>query len=865
VLLLLICGNSPIARLVHAQQIIDPPPGIIPSGQAKVIPNQILVRFRKGASENVIQSLRAAHGARTLKTHPRSGLHRLEFPPGADLNQILAAYRRHPLIEEAGFNLTVHAFDVPNDPNYAFQWHLHNTTGGMWAEEAWDLSAAKGQGIVVAVIDTGVAYANVSPFTPAPDLKKKSFVAPWDFFNNDPYPNDDNGHGTHVAGTIAQDTATPPPYGVAGVAYNSSLMPLKVLNYDGSGAADDLIEAIAYAVDNGADVINMSLGFPNSGSPDANGQVCTEIVGLNAALQHAHDQGVVVVAASGNDGSVVVSCPAAYPTVIAVGATRFDGQVTFYSNKGSALDMTAPGGDPNVDQNNDGYSDGVLQETFCYDAGTLWLYYNLFGLNLYGEFCDVFYAGTSMATPHVAGTAALLLSENLALSPDQARCYLESTARDQGSSGWDSSYGWGVLDARAAVELLLTQGLCTPPPPPPPGSGVPPTITGFAPAVGAPGTSVTITGTEFESDPILNVVRFNTSLAVVSSATATTIATSVPSGASSGRISIATRSGQAVSDTDFFVPSSPYTAADVEFTSRMAIGETKTVTINTANKVGLVIFDGVAGQRLGLGITNVTFPNGDIVMVGPNGTTLLPKTTFTSSGRDINVPILPLTGTYTIQVHPLSPNTGSVTLILSEDLTGSIAINGSVTVDIPSIAQRAWITFTGTAGQRLGLGITNVTYASGDVHILKPDGTTLLGTTTFTASGRDVNVPKLPTTGTYTIQVNPQYPNTGSVTLILSEDLTGSIAINGSVTVNIPSIAQRAWLTFTGTAGQRLGLGITGVTYAKGDVHILKPDGTTLLGQTNFTSSGRDVNVPKLPTTGTYTIQVNPWYPIPAV
>lgn len=192
----------------------------------------------------------------------------------------------------------------------------------------------------------------------------------------------------------------------------------------------------------------MSLGFSGTGTPNANGEVCTEIVGLAAALDYADARGVTVIAATGNDGASTVSCPAAYPTVLAVGATRFDGAVTFYSNSGSAIDVTAPGGDPNVDQNGDGFQDGVLQQSFCLDA-----FYLLVTGN-YTQFCDIYYSGTSMATPHVSGTAALLLGESPSLTPAQVRYYLETTARDRGPSGWDPSYGHGSVDAVAAVALL---------------------------------------------------------------------------------------------------------------------------------------------------------------------------------------------------------------------------------------------------------------------------------------------------------------------------------------------------------------------------------------------------------------------------
>ncbi|MFQ6020387.1 MAG: S8 family serine peptidase, partial [Dehalococcoidia bacterium] len=420
---------------------------------------EIVIRFRPGVPKRAIRALNVRHGVQTLEVQPRSGLRRLALPPGASLDAVLAAYRSSPLTAEVGPSLTAQAFEVPNDTNYSYQWHMHNTDGGAWAEAAWDLSTAKGAGVVVAVIDTGAAYEDYEDsygpysqsFKLAPDLATTPFVAPKDFVNNDLHANDDNGHGSHIIGTIAQDTNN--GYGVAGIANQTTIMPLKALDISGFGSDADLVEAIYYAVDNGADVINMSLGFPGTGAPDSvSGEVCTEIVGLNAALDYAYGQGVVVVAASGNEGAATVSCPAAYPTVIATGATVFDGTLASYSNTGDALAITAPGGNPNADDNNDGFSDGVLQETFCYDS------FSTLILNLYDTFCDVFISGTSMATAHATGAAALLLGEDPTLTPAEVRFYLESTARDRGSPGWDIQYGSGVLEIRAALEALTGNG-----------------------------------------------------------------------------------------------------------------------------------------------------------------------------------------------------------------------------------------------------------------------------------------------------------------------------------------------------------------------------------------------------------------------
>lgn len=415
----------------------------------------LVIRYREGASPTAIAALEAAFGIASRHAFERSGLVTVEPADPARIQQLLHRLSNSAIVAEAGIEQVMTVLEVPDDPFYSHQWHLRNGSGGIRAEAAWDLAQNRGAGVVVAVIDTGVAFeAHTRPgplsgnatFAPAPDLAGVPIVAPWSFIDDSPHAGDDHGHGTHVAGTIVQ--ATDNGVGVAGVAPGASLMPLKVLDWSGQGQASDLVEAIYYATDNGADIISMSLGFSGSGTPDEFGNVCTEIIGLAGALEYANANGVTVVAATGNDGGTTVSCPAAYPTVIAVGATRYDEQVTFYSNRGAAIDVVAPGGDPNVDQNGDGFSDGVLQQTFCFDTITLLL------TNDYTQFCEVFQQGTSMAAPHVSGIAALLLGENSTLSPAQVRHYLETTARDLAASGWDSESGWGLVDAAAAVAAL---------------------------------------------------------------------------------------------------------------------------------------------------------------------------------------------------------------------------------------------------------------------------------------------------------------------------------------------------------------------------------------------------------------------------
>jgi serine protease len=314
----------------------------------------------------------------------------------------------------AGLNYKAEAFAAVNDPFVSFQWHFDS----IQAQTAWDLST--GAGVVVAVLDTGLAAGSQDGIG--------CTVSPIDIVNGDNNPADGDGHGTHVSGTVAQTTNN--NVGVAGLAHGACVMPVKVLDDAGNGDFADIADGLVYAVNQGARVINMSLGT------NARFGV-TSIAVMDAALDYAYANGVTVVCASGNDGNRNnVSYPAIYPSTIAVGATDFRNSVPRYSNKGTGLDLVAPGGDLGRDDNGDGYADGVLQETH---SGGSWGYY--------------FFQGTSMASPHVAAAAALLISQGIYTSPDQVRSALTCTALDLGSAGYDSASGHGLLQAFAALQF----------------------------------------------------------------------------------------------------------------------------------------------------------------------------------------------------------------------------------------------------------------------------------------------------------------------------------------------------------------------------------------------------------------------------
>ena len=296
----------------------------------------------------------------------------------------------------------------PNDPYYSKQWNLHKLN----IETAWE--ETKGNGVTVAVIDTGV--------TRVPDLKDTKFVKGYDFVNNKVEADDDSGHGTHVAGTIAQTTNN--GYGAAGIAYEASLMPLKVLSAQGGGTVADIAEAIRFAADNGADIVNMSLGGAGESKL------------LQEAIDYAHQKGVVLIAAAGNANQNSASYPARYPHVIGVAALGATGEKAPYSNFGAGVDISAPGG-------SEGEGGGILQETIDPETNqpifTAW-------------------QGTSMAAPHVAGVAALVKAANVK-DADEILSVLKQSARPIQDDALNY-FGAGHLDAAGAAKLAV-QGQIT--------------------------------------------------------------------------------------------------------------------------------------------------------------------------------------------------------------------------------------------------------------------------------------------------------------------------------------------------------------------------------------------------------------------
>ncbi len=411
-------------------------------GQMYYVPDEFLVKFKPDLSEQTIDELNSTYGVSTLYTSPYTAFRRLTIPPGKTVADMVQIYQANSRVEYAEANYIAYALKAPNDELYFKQWHLQSSIyGGIKAESAWSIST--GTGVVVAILDTGIAYENYREINPegseisyqkAPDLAGTLFVPGYDFINHDKHPNDDSvsGHGTHIAGIIAQSTRN--NLGTAGVAFDAYIMPVKVLNRSGAGTYADIAEGIVWATDNGAHVINMGFGGTEPS------------MALEQAIAYSYNSGVTLIAASGNDGVGGVCYPAAYDDyVIAVGASRYDESLAYYSNHGASLDLVAPGGDLNVDQNGDAYGDGILQQT-----------YKIFG-NGAISWGYSFMEGTSMAAANVSGVAALLIANGNVGSPADVRRALESTAKDLGAAGWDKRYGWGIIDAFAALQWMASE------------------------------------------------------------------------------------------------------------------------------------------------------------------------------------------------------------------------------------------------------------------------------------------------------------------------------------------------------------------------------------------------------------------------
>lgn len=364
-----------------------------------------------------------------LAQYPQLSLYEIVLTPGLEKNA-LYSLQSSPFVIYVEPDRRARVLEIPNDPYWTKQWNM-NIVG---APAAWDVVTGS-ETLVIAILDTGVALDHEDLHTkiwrnpneiPDNDLDddgngKVDDVHGWHFYHKrvgfdyipteDNNVQDDNGHGSHVAGIAAADTNN--GLGVAGMCWGCRILPVKVLDSNGEGWYSDIIAGLLYAVDQGAKVVNMSLGGPDQSQA------------LQEAVSYAHDTGVLLVAAAGNDGGPVLY-PAACQHVVAVAATDQNDQRASYSNHGPQVDIAAPG--------------GPIHST--------WWRGNYF-----------IKSGTSMAAPHVSGAAALLWSINPCYTNVEVADILLHTATDTNATvaaGWDEFIGWGRLDVGGAVSQAMS-------------------------------------------------------------------------------------------------------------------------------------------------------------------------------------------------------------------------------------------------------------------------------------------------------------------------------------------------------------------------------------------------------------------------
>jgi subtilisin family serine protease len=768
----------------------------------------------------------------------------------SDLVAALAELRRDPRVRFAERDAVYRVDALPDDPLFGQLWGLDNTgqavngslgTGDadIDAPEAWSTTTGS-HSVVVAVIDTGVDYTH-------PDLAPNIWTNPgescagcpndgldndgngyvddvhgWDFVNDDNQPLDDHGHGTHVAGTIGAtgDNGT----GVAGVNWNVQIMPLKFIAANGEGTADDAVRAILYATKMGAVVSNNSWG----------GEEFSQA--LEDAIADADTHGSLFVAAAGNsfkNNDASPDYPSGFdlPNVVSVAATDLNDSRAWFSNYGRvSVDLGAP------------------------------------GTNIYSTWPGGSYAyldGTSMAAPHVTGVAALAKAAFPAGTAMGLKTLLLRTVDPNTTLSGKTTTG-GRLNAANTVGC---------------GSGAQVWIespaAGFDADVGKP-MPVTVLGAACGNPDAATVALEANGQAVTLTPRGDGLYTGAFVPASPGAVSF-TATATSGGGSDSQSVSGTATAAY----SIVPGGSPVTVTTTAPGENARLVFDGLAGARISLKLTNVTIgtsccTSAKVSILKPDGTTLLTPTNFGTNGVFVDVKTLPVTGSYRIVIDPQSTAVGSTTVTLYDvpaDVQTDIVAGGasaSLATSVPG--QNGSFRFGGVAGRRISVRLTSVTIgssccSSARVSILKPDGTALFTPTNFGTNGVFVDAKTLPVTGSYRIVIDPQSNAVGSVTSTLFDippDVQTDIVPGGasaSLATAVPG--QNGSFRFDGVAGRRISFKLTNVTIgssccSSAKVSVLKPNGTTLVSSLNFGTNGGYVDATGLPVTGSYRIVIDP-------
>lgn len=444
---------------------------------APYLRGSIIVKFKDDAPRGAAIAATAQVSGEIVDRSSWANFDIVDLPGNTDPEAAAAAMRARPDVEYAQPRYLNHAMARPNDTLYGNQWNFP----AIDMERAWDIQPGASSNIVVAVLDSGMAFRDITvrynsrfayrvtsngplypplgvvevPFAAAPELGPSGsprFVAPRDFIWNDDLPLDLDAHGTHVAGTIGQLTNN--GSGTAGMAYNVRLMPVKVIQglwdeifaspFEGS---DDVVaRGIRYAADNGAKVINLSIGRETGGSAPV----------VHDAIRYAVSRGVFVVVASGNtraEGNQPNRLAQSAPDidgVISVGAVGRTLDLAFYSTTGQYVEIVAPGGD----QRQGGTSAGILQQTLDLDLlETFDRPVSQYGPPRADSFGYSYFQGTSMAVPHVSGFAALLIQQGIT-SPAAIEIAMKQFATDKGAPGRDNSFGAGLINPRATLRGL---------------------------------------------------------------------------------------------------------------------------------------------------------------------------------------------------------------------------------------------------------------------------------------------------------------------------------------------------------------------------------------------------------------------------
>jgi len=353
----------------------------------KFAPDRLLVKFKKDVSENKKKDILAKNKASEIAEISQIGVKILKVPEHA-LEKVESAFRNNDAVEFVEKDFLLEPTAIPNDPGFSNQWYL--TT--IKAPEAWDITTGISS-IPIAILDTGVDPTH-------PDLQGK-LISGYNFYDNNNEWSDVFGHGTKVAGSAAAITNN--GIGVAGVAQNNQIIPIRITNTEGWARYSAMSEGIIYAADQGAKAANLSFHIFNGDT-------------LNSAAKYMYDKGGWVVASGGNTG--VYENYSDNPYIISVGATDSSDEITYFSSQGPYIDFAAPGS-----------TIYTTKRGGTYDYA----------------------AGTSFSSPITAGVIALLFSNNPSMSPDQVYDALKNSAVDLGAPGRDDSYGWGRIDAYGAL------------------------------------------------------------------------------------------------------------------------------------------------------------------------------------------------------------------------------------------------------------------------------------------------------------------------------------------------------------------------------------------------------------------------------